>query len=201
MVTSSDIIAVCSAVISLCALVFTIRQARSTDEHQRLSVRPYIVSRRAKRRTDEGTYATFELLNVGLGPAVIESFKFTVEDKPLSGQIPDPIEEMLTRCLGGKIAFVLRRSSYPSPGYCIKVHEEYLVAEVFFPKITRDEEQRVDQLLKCVELEVPYASFYGERESFSTRNKSQAQPLVETAMPKDEGKLIGKDRINSVRTG
>lgn len=185
--SNSDWIALLGLVGAVCALGFTLWQLKIGQAHNRLSVRPYLVSRRMRRRGKDGTAASFELLNVGLGPALIREFKVTVDNQAVSSPHRDPIEELIARCLDGKVSYTVLRTSFPGVGYCMRLHEEYMVAEVFFPKSTRADEKLIDQLLERGELDVSYESFYGMRDVFSTRNKKQSPPVIEKTLSEDVG--------------
>lgn len=185
---NSDWIALLGLIGAVCALAFTFWQLKIGQTHNRLSVRPYLVSRRMRRRGKDGTVASFELLNVGLGPALIREFKVTVDNQHVSSPHRDPIEELIARCLDGKANYTVLRTSFPGAGYCMKLHEEYMVAEVFFPKSTRADEQLIDKLLERGELDVLYESFYGIRGAFSTRNKEQSPPVIEKTVPEEVGR-------------
>ena len=76
MFLSADIILSVSAVfVSLCALVFTIWQARQTVKHNKLSVRPFLSHTQIKDIDSEGQPIFSSVLkNSGIGPAVIKDF-------------------------------------------------------------------------------------------------------------------------------
>ena len=78
-------VATASAVIALCALGVTIWQGRQNYKHNKLSVRPFlgtfmytdIVNKKTARRT-------FELMNCGIGPAIIKNFVLLYDGKEVS---------------------------------------------------------------------------------------------------------------------
>lgn len=156
---------VAAFIVSLLAFGLTLWEARTTRKHNRLSVRPYVVSRQKKGRSKEGVSISYEFINSGLGPALIEELKVNLERKKIEAD--DPVEEMLKRCLARKLPYVLKSSSVPSPGYCLKPGEEYLFAEVFFPGLTPEQEVALGELLRPAGLVLRYASFYGEKFVFS----------------------------------
>ena len=152
-----------SFIVSLCAIGLTIWQALVSRRHNRLSVRPHIISRWGKRRENEGTYFTYELMNVGLGPAMVEEFSLNVPGFSRRDQSISLIEELLVHILvPGKIMYLLKKHSMPSPGFCFVPEEPYLVGEVFLPKPSTEDEQHSNAILQSIEIRLRYASFYGE---------------------------------------
>lgn len=154
-------------IVSLCALGLTIWQALASRRHNRLSVRPHIISRWGKRRENEGTYFTYELINVGLGPALVKEFSLAVPDFKRSNRSIPLIEELVAHILvPGKIRYQLKKQSMPSPGFCFVAREPYLLGEVFLPKPSADDEQHTDAILQAITLRLRYTSFYEEEFSF-----------------------------------
>ena len=150
-------------VVSLCALILTFYQAWASRRHNRLSVRPYIVSRWNKRKENEGTFLSYELINVGLGPAIVKEFTVTVPGFQRQNRSIPLIEELVAHVLvPGKIRYHLKKQSFPTAGYCIVAHETYLVGEVFLPTPSSNDEQHADSILQSIDLRLRYASFYGE---------------------------------------
>src|SRR3990167_560763 len=71
-------------VIAVCALAFSIWQGMQTRKHNKLSVRPHLtawVKRDAVKR-----FYSIELINNGIGPALIEEFLIKVDDKVIAGK-------------------------------------------------------------------------------------------------------------------
>ncbi|GKT11653.1 MAG: hypothetical protein ISEC1_P0620 [Thiomicrorhabdus sp.] len=87
----SAITGISSSIIALCALAYTAWQGIQTREHNKLSFRPHITSW-SYRNSESGVYVT-EVMNNGLGPALIESFTVKVDGKVISGNNTDVIEK------------------------------------------------------------------------------------------------------------
>lgn len=157
--------AIAAFMVSVCALGLTIWQGLLTRRHNRLSVRPYVVSSWHRRAENDGVYFTYELLNVGLGPAVINEFTLTAKDfKPTPGG--GLIEELVAHAFrGSTVQYVLKRHGLPSRGYCLKAGEVYVVGELYLPRVSLGHEavRTADAILRSLELTVSYSSFYGER--------------------------------------
>lgn len=160
--------------LSIAAIVVAIWQGVLTRKHNRVSVRPYVVTRRAKNRTQAGMTGVYEFVNVGLGPAVVRRFEFLVDRKPLTGGMSlEAADEVLARTIGGAIEYQVVRSACPSPGYCLRAGEEYLLAEVSFKGITKDLEKELDRRLQVVDVELEYEDFYGRKFTLSTREGAE----------------------------
>ncbi len=82
-----------SSVIAICALAYTIWQGKQAQLHNKLSFRPHLTLW-SHRNHGQGTYE-FDVINNGLGPALIESFIVKVDGKELSGEGSDPIIKAL----------------------------------------------------------------------------------------------------------
>jgi len=72
-IDSNDVIAICSVVIALCALAFTVAQARRSERMARLSVRPKLqVSFVRNRSSFDDLTPGIYIENRGLGPAILD---------------------------------------------------------------------------------------------------------------------------------
>ncbi len=161
------VVGVSSAVIALCALAISIWQGIQTRNHNKISFRPHLTTW-SHNQSKQGVYA-IDLMNNGLGPAIIKSFTIKVEGKIISGEGTDPIAKAL------KIIF-------PNIGYT--AHYEYLGKDHAMPekqnchvvaiKFNTDPlpgSDFVEHALNKADLEINYESFYGEKFFFSTVNE------------------------------
>lgn len=107
------------AIIALCAFGLTIWQARITQKHNKLSVTPHLTT---WSHSDAGNnrYAV-ELLNNGIGPALINSFQIQVDGQFIVGEGTEQMEKAL------KILFPQYQynswQSYVSKGYMMSAKE------------------------------------------------------------------------------
>ena len=67
-------IALASAFVAACALGVTIWQGRQNYKHNKLSVRPLLATMEHHHTTDNIGHIAFELINCGVGPAIIKNF-------------------------------------------------------------------------------------------------------------------------------
>ena len=72
------IIAIASSVIAICALIYSIWQGKQLQKHNKLSFKPHI-DNWGYTDSQKGVY-TIDLINNGLGPAVIK--EFTISKTP-----------------------------------------------------------------------------------------------------------------------
>ncbi|NUS14696.1 MAG: hypothetical protein HOY69_25420 [Streptomyces sp.] len=80
-VDAGSVTAVCATGIAALALAVSVNEGRASRRHNRMSVRPALVMRAARR----GGPAGIRLQNVGLGPAVITETRLALDGAPLGG--------------------------------------------------------------------------------------------------------------------
>jgi hypothetical protein len=101
-----------------------------------------------------------ELLNNGIGPALIQSFRIQIDGQPISGEGMEPIEKAL------KILFphyqYISGQSYVSKGYMMAAKETRNLVTIAFQgeKMPRPEE--LDHAAKRAQLLIEYKSIYDE---------------------------------------
>jgi len=149
-----------TAVIALCAFVLTIWQGCVMRRHNRLSVRPYLTTW-LHSDTAKHIYA-IALLNNGLGPALIKSFRLEVDGRVMIGEGMEPIDK------GLKILFSQyqyhRSGSFVAKGYMMpaKVSHNLATVQFFGEKVPTPEE--VDHAFKKRgKLLIEYESIYKEK--------------------------------------
>lgn len=77
-------IAFVSVVIAVCALGVTIWQGKQNDKHNKLSVRPFLSAKLYWDAKGDTGFFTYELMNCGIGPAIIKDFILFFGDKEVS---------------------------------------------------------------------------------------------------------------------
>ena len=168
---------IATTAIALCALVFTIWQGIQARRHNVLSFRPHLTTW-THNNTDKGFFAV-ELLNNGLGPALIEEFLVKVDGRVISGQGTEPIEK------GLKISFpnleYTSHHGYVGKGYSMAAKERVTIAAIQFIKQPFPSSEFVAHAFNRASLEITYKSFYEERFHFSTQDEKankQIQPTI-----------------------
>lgn len=169
------IIGLSSTVIALCALGFSFWQGAQARKHNRLSFRPHLTTW-THANAEKGYYAV-ELINNGLGPAVIEDFSVKVDGKRISGDGAEPIEKAF------KIIFpnlsYQSHHSYVAKGYSMAPKERCTVVAVQFSGPQLPSKEFVEHAFNRGDLEISYKSFYEEIFYLSTQEE-KSKPLQPT---------------------
>ena len=165
-----------SAVIALCALVFSIWQGILTRKHNKLSFRPHLTTW-TNRIAEKGFYS-IDLINNGLGPAIISSFSLKIDRKLISGEGTEPIEKALKILFSGSA--YKSQQSFLAKGYSMAAKERcHLVAVQFLNNLFPSTEIVEHAINRC-ELEITYKSFYEEEFYFNSEKEKSNQPLHRT---------------------
>ena len=147
-----------SAVIALCALGLTVWQAKITRHHNRLSVTPHLTTW-SQRDVANNRYLV-ELLNNGIGPALIESFYIYVDGQLISGESTEPIEKAL------KILFPQYQytsgQSFVAKGYMMAEKEARNLVTIVFQGEKVPTPVEVEHATKRARLLIKYKSIYGD---------------------------------------
>jgi hypothetical protein len=174
------IIGISSVVIALCALGISVWQGIQTRKHNKLSFRPHLTTW-THSNIEKGFYA-IELINNGLGPAIIESFTVKIDGKQISGEGAEPIEKAL------KILFpnhtYQSHHSYVAKGYSMAAKERCTVVAVQFTGPHLPSPEFVEHAINRGELEISYKSFYEEVFHLFTQKEKLNKPLQPTHDPR-----------------
>lgn len=148
-----------SAVIALCALGLTIWQAEIARRHNRLSVTPHLTTW-AHSEQATGRHS-IEILNNGIGPALIKSFSVEVDGQPIGGEGSEPIEKAL-EILFPQYGYVSYQS-YMARGYMMSPKEARSLVTIQFLGASLPREEEVNHVLKRARLLIDYESIYGDK--------------------------------------
>lgn len=164
--------AISSAVIALCALVFSIWQGMVARKHNKLSVRPHL-STWSSADEEKGFYS-FEIINNGIGPAIVEEATVKVDGKPIAGKAADAVENAV------KILFADLRyranHSYFMKGDTMAPNERCGLIELQFSDEPPPSAEVIARAMKRVVVEITYKSFYGETFHFSSKDEKASKP-------------------------
>jgi hypothetical protein len=148
-----------SAIIALCALGLTLWQAYVSRQHNRLSVTPYLTTW-SHNDTDQHRYSV-EILNNGIGPALINNFQVFVDGHQVKGDDLELIKKSL------KLLFPQYQynayNSYLSEGYMMapKESRNLVMIQFFGPNFPKPEE--IEHSTKRVKILIEYESIYREK--------------------------------------
>lgn len=158
---------VSSVAIAICALGYTIWQGKQAQFHNKLLFRPHLTSW-SHQNPDKGIYSV-ELMNNGLGPALIENFFIKVDGEVITGTRTESIEKAI------KLLFpntqYQSHQSYMGKGYSMAAKEKRTVLAIQFSKHTLQDEETVENAFKRAELIIEYKSFYEETFIYSSEDE------------------------------
>lgn len=163
-----------SAVIALCVFGLTVWQACIIRKHNKLSVTPHLTTW-THSDTTKNIYAV-ELLNNGIGPALINSFQVQVDGHPIVGEGTEPMEKAL------KILFSQYQysswQSFVSKGYMMSAKETRNLVTIQFygEKLPRPEE--VEHATRRALVLIEYESIYKDRSILDT-SAFRANPALQ----------------------
>jgi hypothetical protein len=160
---------IATAVIALCALGLTWWQAAVSRNHNRLSVRPHLT---LWRHLDNDNHRyQIDLLNNGIGPAVINSFSVMVDGVEIDGKASEKIEKAV-KMLFPNCLYRLE-SGYVGKNYIMSEKESRVIGLLDFfgkqltPQIVHDALNRVD-------LKIEYESIYGDKDCLDTSKDKES---------------------------
>lgn len=156
--TADTSIALASAAVAACALGVTIWQGRQNHKHNVLSVRPFIGALEHYENVDNIKQITFELINSGVGPAIIKNFVLLYDGKEVTRNNRKAHEDFLQQLL--KELRVVEVFSY-APGAAMQTGERLKLLTFEYDM----KKQKVDFVDK-LDLLVDYQCLY-QRETFT----------------------------------
>ena len=153
------IASISSAIIALCAFVLTIWQLKVQRRHNMLSVQPYLTT--WSHRDDKGLLKV-DVLNNGIGPALIKTFKIFVDSHAINGQDME-ITRKAVKLLFANYPHAVPYASFLSNGYMMSAKETRCLASVEFcgPNFPTSEE--IDHAGKRIRIYIEYESIYHEK--------------------------------------
>jgi hypothetical protein len=170
------IIGISSSIIALCALIFTIWQGFQARKHNKLSCRPHLTTWTIIK-ADEGFYSV-ELVNNGLGPALIEKFILKVDGKIIPGERTEPIKKAL------KILFpnhnYKSEQSFVSKGYSMAAKDKCNIVTIQFTNPPFPNREFVEHEMNRGDVEIFYKSFYNETFRLSTEEERADKRIYPT---------------------
>jgi hypothetical protein len=171
--SSEAITGIASAVIALCALFFTVWQVTVIRRHNKLSVTPHLTT--WYHSDDENNRYQIELLNNGIGPALIKSFLIQVDGQSINGEASEPIKKAL------KILFPQycyeSFQSYIASGYMMSEKETRALVVIQFNGELLPKPEEVDHAIKRTRLIIEYESIYGNDYCLDTDTFKSNFPL------------------------
>lgn len=167
------IVGVANAIIALCALVFTVWQVFVERRHNKLSVTPHLTT--WMHSDVENNRYQIDLLNNGIGPALIKSFLIQADGQPIHGEGTEPIEKTL------KILFpqygYQSYQAYVANGYMMSEKENRTLISIKFNGSQFPRPEEVEHVTKRVRLIIDYESIYGDKFCYDSDDFKSKEPL------------------------
>lgn len=161
---SETVAAISSAIIALCALGYTVWQGKQLQKHNKLSFRPHLTSW-SHRNSDQGVYVV-DVINNGLGPAIIENFEVFLDGKLIQGEGTEPIAKALN-ILFPNVGFQAHQT-HMANGYCMAAKEECRILAIKFKAPVPLAEEAIEHAFQRADLIIKYRSFYEEEFTYSS---------------------------------
>ena len=159
------ILGVASAIIALCAFAISVWQGVVSRKHNRMSVRPHLTTWR--HSSASRGYYQVDLINNGIGPALIEKFSVKIDGKVLPGTELEAIDKAM-KILFPNTSYTMGKA-YVGRGYAMAPKERCTIVSVQFTGGAVPSPEIVEHaLLSRADLEVRYKSFYGEEFKLET---------------------------------
>lgn len=147
---ASIVVAICATVIAVLSLAVSVYEARATRRHDRICVRPHLALQATLR---QGSQASLQLINAGLGPAAITSTVLTLDGEPL-GEFSEASVNVLRGKLSVRPAAVTFTKAILATGY-----DQFLLSVEPFDRTAHAE--FADLVRHRLGLEIHYDSLYG----------------------------------------
>lgn len=154
------IVGASGCVIALCALMLSIWQGVQARRHNKISFRPHLTT--WFHEGNNSGHFQLDLINNGLGPAVISEFRVLVDEKKISGTGLEPLNKLIEIIFKGYQ--YKSKTGYVSPGYSMSAKERCSLITLDFDS-DWPTESVMEHLIKRIDIQVEYRSFYDE--SFS----------------------------------
>ncbi len=153
-------------VIALCALGTTFWQAYVSRQHNKLSVKPYLTTWTHLQNDGASNIFTVDILNNGVGPALIKSFQIYVDGQEVKGKDDELVKKAF------KILFPTYQSepdyAYMSKGYMMPPREKCHLVKAVFSTPIEVVEKEVEHAKERVRVVVKYESIYQEQQTFDS---------------------------------
>lgn len=150
-------------IIALCALFFTAWQACIQRSHNKISVKPLLITDTARHKHNEAGRLELTLTNSGLGPAFIDEFSVMRDGTECN------FDEEIKKVLGPLAA----NSSHTllNAGYALPHNGSVALLSVNFPMDSWQNMDDLEKKLSGFELVIKYSSAYGDKLALNTAEK------------------------------
>ncbi|MDD9893285.1 MAG: hypothetical protein OXT49_07255 [Gammaproteobacteria bacterium] len=149
------VVMACAVFVSCCALATSIWQAYAARKHNRLSVTPHLTTWFNEWYSDK----KFELIlmNNGVGPAKITSFKVYVDGVVLEGVRSNILKQAVAKLFDGYN--YSSAQSFLGRTYSMRVNESCELLNIEFHGDSPTEAQ-MEKIIRRLDIQIDYASMY-----------------------------------------
>ncbi len=158
MLNPEIIISFASLLVALCALLFTWYQVRLSREHNRLSVKPHITTFSYSKTIGTDAYLIVELMNNGLGPAIIINFKILFDGDLVSLNDQKKTTEHIKEHFQQPQDYLVAQLG---PGYVMPANETRSMIQLKFPNASGLQDD-YEALLDRYDVVIEYKNMYND---------------------------------------
>ncbi|PMN17011.1 hypothetical protein BCT39_16730 [Vibrio lentus] len=128
-------------------------------KHNRISFRPHLTSW-SHQEQRQGAY-TLDIINNGLGPAIVKEFTVSVDGEVIDAKGIEPIERALKKIFANEL--YTAHYEYMGVGYVMGEKDRCRVVDLKFEGEQIPTGLEVEKAIERARLEIIYESFYGEK--------------------------------------
>ncbi len=165
---------IASSIIAACALGFTAYQAYLTRHHHKISVAPRLTT--WVQFPDSHGVFSIELMNKGIGPAIIKSFELAVDGKQIQGRKTEKIDKAL-KILFPKESYT-STSSFLDDGYAMAAKDGLTLASLKFSLGVALTSEEFERRLERVSLTIKFDSMYGETFQYQAKGMESTHTKI-----------------------
>ncbi len=152
------IIGLSSMLIALCALAFSILQGKYAQKHNRISITPHLTTF-VHSDVQNNKYSA-DLINGGIGPALIQSYEILVDNKLVEGHRDEKVLNTIKLLFPNYNYCVYK--TWLEFGYAMAEKERLKLIEIIFKGANMPTPEEVAEAIDRVIIKIKYKSLYGD---------------------------------------
>lgn len=162
-----------AAWVALIVMIATIWQACIARKHNKLSVTPKLTI--WKHEDLQNHTFKFDLINNGVGPAIIKSIRFLVDDKKITGQELEPYKKIAALIFPNNPINI--SGSYFSSGFMLPAEKTLNLVTFQFASNPQLTKQQFDAALERVDVIIRYQSIYKVSDIYNSKKIRKQQKV------------------------
>ncbi|MGB2833314.1 MAG: hypothetical protein WBC07_10210 [Methylotenera sp.] len=148
-----------NTIIAISALVLTVWQGYITRQHNKLSVVPYLTT--WSHADGENGFYSIEIMNNGIGPALIKAFQVFVDGIEIKGNESELVDKA-TKKLFGDFEYQ-SANCFLSSGYMMAEKNKHEIFSIKFIGQRKLNYQEYKQTIERARLVIEYESIYKDK--------------------------------------